>query len=423
MDAFQKIAYEKYKSGENIAILGPAGSGKSFIIGCIQQHASENKKICATTAMTGCAAVLLDCGASTLHSWAGIGLGNAPIEDLIIRIQKTPASMERWILTNILIIDEISMLTAELFELLDTIGRKIRKNQRLFGGIQLVLSGDFLQLPPVEKKTRFCFESPLWINLEQVFLKTLWRQQDEQWQTILNEIRVGECSPESCALLETRCIDVPEDLKIKPTKLYCRRADVDAINRTELDALQGDEQVWLPDIEIQYKNVKIVEFLSDYRKELVSKMITNFEKHAQYEKVLRLKVGAQVMLVVNLDTPNGLVNGSRGIIISMDGGLPTVEFANGLRMVIEPYKWLIGGFDKFTKIYRTHIPLRLAYALTIHKSQGMTLDSAEIDIGESVFEYGQTYVALSRVKNLHGLYLQKFDPSKIKAHPKALSLK
>ena len=416
MDDSQKHAFEQYVSRKNLCITGPAGSGKSFLI---RRFISEGNEGVAITATTGTAAVLLGKGAKTLHSWAGIGLGKKHVADLVADIRRVTPLVLRWRQASTLIIDESSMLTAELFEKLEAIARSIRMNNDFFGGIQVVLVGDFYQLPPVGAGTKYCFESPLWKHIKVVQLQTIWRQQDDVWRNMLNEIRVGVCSQECHDKLMERMIEPDRTQAIQPTRLYCRRLDVDCINQREHDKLEGEEETWVRRIDIRGTRSGLPEIA--YDKKNVDIQVELYEKNAQYYQTLRLKPKDQVMLVANLATDLGLCNGSRGVVTRIEKNIPYVRFLNGIEMPIDYHEWEIGESHRQT-IYAQQIPLRLAYALTIHKSQGMTLDCAEVDIGSAVFEHGQTYVALSRIKSLDGLYIMGFDPSKIKVDMRVKTL-
>lgn len=415
MDNSQQHALEQFLSNKSLCITGPAGTGKSFLI---QKFISSGNENIAITATTGTAAVLLGKGAKTLHSWAGIQLGTKPVVELISNIRRVTALAIRWRQVKTLIVDECSMLTAELFEKLEAIARDIRMNDTFFGGIQLVLVGDFYQLPPVGAGTRFCFESPLWKNIETIQLNTIWRQRDDVWKNILNEIRIGICSQASRDKLVERMVEPDRTQPIQPTKLYCRRLDVDCINQREHDRLEGTEETWLRRIDIRGIKSGLPEL--PYDKRAIDIQTEFYEKNAQYYQTLSLKPKDQVMLIANLATDIGLCNGSRGVVTRIEKNIPYVRFLNGLEMPIDYHEWEIGESHRQT-IYAQQIPLRLAYAITIHKSQGMTLDCAEVDIGSSVFEHGQTYVALSRIKSLDGLYIMGFDPSKIKVDKRVKS--
>lgn len=396
----QLRAFESYKNSENIFISGYAGTGKSYLIKNIYEDATKNGKKIQITAMTGCAAVLLG-NAKTLHSWASIGIGNAPIEKLIANIRKYNKT-ENWTKLDILVIDEISMMSKTLFELLDAIAKKMRKNQKIFGGIQLICCGDFHQLPPVENE--FCFESPLWDKtfIKQVVFKENFRQKgDLEYQTVLNEIREGQVSPESCKLL-IECSKKEITDEIKPTVLYPTKKFADQINQFELMTIDEEQHIYLKLFTPEVSGGPIKDELE--------------KQKGMYEDKLILKVGSQVMCIANISQDEGIVNGSQGIIIGFVNGYPEVKFKHITR-VIQPHKWIN---DKYEDYGISQIPLILSWAITIHKAQGITLDNAMINIGSSVFEYGQAYVALSRLTSREGLYIKSLDIAKIRANPKVI---
>ena len=426
----QQIAFDKYVQGHNIFITGPGGSGKSALIRLINDHAFKHFKGIYVTAMTGCAAVLLNCKAKTLHSWAGIGLGNGTIEQLVTKIKKNKFAKALWKSTDILVVDEVSMLSLKLFNVLNAIGKAVRNNPNPFGGIQLVFSGDFFQLPPVGDKDesdtqRFCFESEDWNTVFrphcQIQLIKIFRQTDETYSTILNQIREGKIRRKSNDLI-LQYVGRPfaADLLVEPTKLFPTRVKVENINNTKMSALQSDEKEfkikYLKDLEMT-RNERITR--CDYTDKDIQMELEFLANNLICEKEMKLKVGAQVMSIINIQSDRGLdvCNGSQGIITGFCAisGCPQVKFNNGIEMIMTRNIW---QSDKIPGIGVSQVPLILAWALTIHKSQGATLDAAEIDVGSGIFECGQTYVALSRVKNLNGLYLTSFDASKIRINRK-----
>jgi ATP-dependent DNA helicase PIF1 len=248
----QQIAFDKYVRGNNIFITGPGGSGKSELIRLIYKDANRRFKDIQVTALTGCASILLNCKAKTLHSWAGIGLGNASTESLILKIKKNKFQKAIWKQTDILVVDEVSMLSHKLFNLLNDIGRAIRGNQKPFGGIQLIFSGDFYQLPPVgdyldPDTQRFCFESDMWNMVFhrdcQIELKKIFRQTDEIYSTILNQIREGKIKRKSNELLLGYVgRELSKELVVAPTKLYPTKNKVEQINLMRMTALNSEEK-------------------------------------------------------------------------------------------------------------------------------------------------------------------------------------
>lgn len=418
----QAAAFEAVKSGKNLFLTGPAGSGKSYLIRRIVEWAEDTKKTLHVTALTGCAALLLGNKAKTLHSWAGIGLGRGSADMLATAIAKNPHAKRRWKRTEILIVDEVSMMTPELFEKLDAIGKRIRTSLKPWGGIQLIVCGDYFQLPPVMKGIsgegspgRFAFESPAWTAamLQPVVLTKIERQTDLAFQQLLNECRIGEPSAKTIELLKSRQNLDWKSRMIRPTLLFSRNADVDAINEKNIAALKKPLKVFDAITSI-VRNPDFPDIPMPTGEELET-IVSKLDNDANYAPHLELCLGAQVMLLINRDIEARLVNGSRGVIVDFsDDGFPMVQFLHG-----DPIKIGYNDYESNTcpHVTRQQVPLRVAYAVTIHKSQGATLDCALVDIGNSTFEFGQAYVALSRVRDLESLYIHNLVPSKIKAHP------
>jgi ATP-dependent DNA helicase PIF1 len=432
----QLDVFSKYKQGENIFITGPGGTGKSAIIREIYRHAKENGREIQVCALTGCAAVLLQCNAKTIHSWAGIGQGTGSIESIVEKVASSRHRKKNWNQTEILVVDEVSMMSLKLFELLDAVGKKVRKAAwKPFGGIQVIFSGDFYQLPPVGdadeiETSQFCFESAFWNVVfkreNQIPLVQIFRQSDPVYAAILNQLREGKLKRSSYEILMGRVgKSVVDDgiVDIQPTKLFPRRHKVEQVNQLEMAKLCGEEKVYkmkrLYDASggggggsgggVGGGAKKVV--ISNEDKEYE---FTYLEKSVSAEMQVRLKVGAQVMCIVNMETSSGvrLCNGSQGIILRFNSvGMPVVKY-HGIEqeVTMEYHTW---ASESCPGMGVSQMPLILAWALTIHKAQGTTLELAEIDVGNDVFECGQTYVALSRVKSLSGLYLSSFNYTKI----------
>ena len=421
----QQLSFDKYIQGKNIFITGPGGTGKTALIKKMKQHSIDNFKNMQVCALTGCAAVLLGCSAKTIHSWAGIGLASGPIDGIVSRVMRNRYAKTVWKSVNILVVDEVSMLSKKLFETLDLVGQSTRGNKKVFGGIQIIFSGDFYQLPPVGNKdepetSQFCFESGLWMRAfapeDHIELTKIFRQSDPVYQKILNELREGRLKKSSNIILLNNVNRlIPKDAMIRPTKLYPTRNKVDNINRDEMSKLPGE----IYEFELKYRtdlemtNVQRMQRLS-FTKENITTELMYLKGNVRCDSTICLKKGAQVMCVVNIPLSNGgiICNGARGILMDVtENNLPVVLFNNGYQMTMAYHVW---ESENIPGIGISQIPLISAWALTIHKAQGATLDVAEVDAGSGIFECGQTYVALSRIKSLDGLYLSSFDVNRVK---------
>ena len=430
----QVLALQKYQAGANLFLTGPGGSGKTELIRRMVKLAHEGGKKIQVCALTGCAAVLLACKAKTVHSFAGIGLANGSVEEVVRKVVSNKYKLKNWVGIDILIIDEVSMMSSKIFEILDFIARKSRKKMDIpFGGIQVVFSGDFYQLPPVgsndpgeEDSCAFCFESPNWRKTFDVTicLKTIFRQSDPVYTKILNQVRIGKLYKSSLDTLEKQ-VNKEFPLNFKPTILLPRRKDAETINTKEINALGGETKI--------YKIAKIKDMPASSKAPLPAsskasgeKMITEEQYENEYnylvnniiaDKEIVLKVGAQVMCIANVDMESDeqVVNGSQGIVVGFVGELPLVQFNNGTKRTVGYHIWVSETLPNFGI---KQIPLIYAWAITIHKAQGVSLDMAQIDAGSNIFECGQTYVALSRVKSLEGLFLTALNPQKIKVNKK-----
>ena len=437
------VLYELVK-GNNIGLLGAAGCGKSYLLSIIcnelpgiRQRLDPGNDMCRCNiqvcALTGCAALLLGNKAKTLHSWAGIGIGKGTVDELLQKIRKNTKARRNWISTDILIIDEVSMLTAELLDKLNAIAQIIRKNTNPFGGIQLLLVGDFYQLPPVIKsanvqeqyevngvKTVFAFESETWSKFIHICIELtiIQRQKDPVFQQIVKEARIGKLSKESGAIIKGCMGRDWQNQKIRPTLIFPRRAEVDMINDSNLKALVAASPLHTYKAKLLYDDTKLGKHFSE-KDEQFQRTLLYMDNDAAYAVELELVLDAQVMLIANIDSTIGLVNGSRGVIVGFcpSTDFPMVEFINGIRKPIGLHTWSIDGYEY---VSRAQIPLRLSWSITSHKVQGSSLDCALVDLGTSNFEFGQAYVSLSRVRSIEALYVHDFNPTVFRAHPKVV---
>jgi len=440
----QQEAYDKFTNGENLFITGPGGTGKTKLVNHLVEYSSEINKKTQVCALTGCAAVLLGNKARTIHSWSGIKLAKGKKEKIIADVLKNKKAVKEWKSINCLILDEVSMLSKKIFEILEEIARKARNKPQIFGGMQVIFLGDFFQLPPIESENdpdteRFCFESPIWDKLfskeNHIQLTKIFRQTDPIYIDILMQIRKGELDIDKTKILESyvkREYDEEKNNGIVPTNLFALRAKTDYINSQMFSKIGEKEYVNDAIIKIDCTTyldtgkvipIELIERCNRLSIEEKEYEIENLFNTSTCAKILRFKKGAAVMCTVNLDMDNGICNGAQGKIIDIlenqqneqnKEPIIIVKFSNGITKRIEPKYW---QSDEYPKLAIGNYPLMLAWALTIHKIQGATLSLAEIDVGNTVFEYGQSYVALSRIQSLEGLYLSAFNPNKIRANP------
>lgn len=408
----QKEAYDLVLKGRNVFITGEAGSGKSHLISLIRSNVSRFKQI-VVTSTTGISAVSIN--GVTLFSYLGIGLGTGEATNLYLKIKKSPTHLKRWKELNVLVIDEVSMLSPVLFDKLETLARSIRQNNLPFGGIQLVLSGDFFQLPPVKADGELCFDALSWercigdniINLTKNFRQ----ETDVEFQTCLNECRIGELSQKTIDMLKSRVgVKIENDYGILPTRLYSLNSDVDCENESEMSRLlKEDDSLEVFQYDLTYKiNKPGMKYTEEFIKKNVNAPFT-----------LELCKGAQVMLLQNLEIESQLCNGSRGVVVGFNkSDLPIVTFLNGEKRVIQHHTWIVE--ENGVEICSIEqVPLKLAYAMSIHKSQSSTLDCVIVDLA-NIFEYGQFYTALSRCRALKGLSLRNFNLSCVRTNEKVI---
>lgn len=400
----QNEALELLKMGKNIFLTGAAGSGKTYVLNQYIQYLKSHEIPHAVTASTGIAATHLQ--GMTIHSWSGIGIKDDLDRKDLEKLKKNSRIKQHYEKAKVLIIDEISMLHPHQLDMVDQVAKYILKNDEPFGGMQVILCGDFFQLPPVSNTTTdeksFAYESIAWQNADfhVCYLQEQHRQTNDELLTILNDIRSGTAGEHTKVPLRTRYKKEPEG-DIKATKLYSRNINVDSINERELEKIDREE-ISFP-METKGNN----------------KLIDGLKKSCLAPEELRIKVGAQVMFIKN-DPMGRYVNGTRGVVIGYhkQHGWPVVRTVNNKTITAYPEDW---KFEDNGKVRATlsQVPLRLAWAITIHKSQGMTLDAAEMDLGDT-FEPGMGYVALSRVRKLNGLKLMNLNEMALRVHPKIL---
>ncbi|KAF4462364.1 DNA repair and recombination pif1 mitochondrial [Fusarium albosuccineum] len=438
---------------QSVFFTGAAGTGKSVLMRAIisdlkKKYAKDPERV-AVTASTGLAACNI--GGITLHSFSGIGLGKEDAPTLIKKIRRNPKAKNRWLKTKCLVIDEVSMVDGELFDKLSQIGRTIRNNGRPWGGIQLVITGDFFQLPPVpdhgaKRETKFAFDAATWttsidhtIGLTQVF-----RQRDPQFANMLNEMRLGRISEDTVRAFKALARPLNFNDGLGTAELFSTRNEVEGSNERRLRELPG--------------TVRRYDALDTGKEEVRDKLLMNM----MAPKSIDLKLNAQVMLIKNLD--ESLVNGSLGKVIGFSDEktfdmtsvddyddddpmakarrkllksfsrdaetsssgvkFPVVQFmaTDGTSRVIlcQPEEWKVELPNGEVQAKRTQLPLILAWALSIHKAQGQTLERVKVNLGR-VFEKGQAYVALSRATTQDGLQVLGFEKSKVMAHPRVIT--
>lgn len=397
----QDLALEVMLAGESVLLTGPAGAGKTFVLSRFIKLAKSEGKHVSVTATTGLAATHL--GGTTIHSWAGIGIHDVLPKDFTDHMAKGRREIIEK--TDVLIIDEISMLHDFRLDLVDQVCRGVRGKDEPFGGLQVIMSGDFFQLPPVNRNDSragsFVVDSQAWRELDPVicYLEEQHRQDDEELLEILNALRSGDIRRRHAEKLLSRIDAEPAD-ETALTELHTVNIDVDRINEAQLDTLPGDELIYT---QTSTGSDNYVESL---------------QRSVLAPSNLRLKKGALVMAVKN-SLDRKYANGSLGRVVDFEPvtEYPVVEFLNGRVVSMMPDSWELRDGDK-KRASISQIPLRLAWAITVHKSQGMTLEAARIDLRKAFVE-GMGYVALSRVKNLSSLYLTGINQMALRASEEA----
>ncbi len=400
----QEQALNVLKTGGNVFLTGEPGSGKTYVINQYIAWLEACGLKVAVTASTGIAATHI--GGMTLHSWSGIGARNTMTRydlDQIVSKEKVVTRVKK---THVLVIDEISMLDGKLLDMLNVILRTIRQNSEPFGGMQVVFVGDFYQLPPVAgqgEMVRYAFESRAWEEARPLicYLTEQHRQEDELLLSLLSSIRANDVEDEHFTLLSEQVdIGYPE---VEPTRLYTHNADVDAVNEAKLKELKG--------------SVRRFTMTGKGSKPLQEALA----KSCLSPDVLELKEDAMVMCTKN-NFEAGYVNGTLGRVVEFDPmeGFPIIETLSGRRIKIEPASWSVAEDNKVLAEV-VQVPLRLAWAITVHKSQGMSLDAVEVDLSRA-FVFGQGYVALSRVRTLTGLKVLGMSPTALRVDPKIVQI-
>jgi len=435
----QQVALQKFKNGNNLFITGPGGTGKTRLISQLVEWSKQKSLQYQVCAMTGCASVLLNCNARTLHSWSGIKLARGTHAQILSSVAKNKNIMANWRKIKVLIIDEISMMSCKIFEVIENIARIAKMSMLPFGGIQVIFTGDFYQLPPVgnqyeQDSNKFCFESELWhkvFSLENhIQLTTIFRQKDPLYIDILLQIREGYISDANKEILKSyvkREYDIEKNNGCIPSKIFSVKSKVDFVNNAMFSKLEGETHEFKL---ISRSNMTI--FVDSSKPLSIAQIDNGKNMNAQqvafeidqlitntgFPSSVVLKIGAIVMCTANIDMDQSICNGSQGIVIDMCGSdgakIPVVRFSNGIVKAIH-FHYIQS--EDHPNIAIAQIPLTLAWGMTIHKIQGATMKMAEMDLGNSIFEYGQIYVALSRVESLEGLYLSAFHAHKIKANP------
>ncbi len=389
----QKTALTILKLGHTTFLTGQAGSGKSYVLREYVDYLKKHGVKFAVTASTGIASTHIS--GSTIHSWSGIGIKDKLTKFDLDALEEKQNLHKRWTETQVLIIDEVSMLHANFLDMLNSVAKHIRRDTRPFGGMQVIFSGDFFQLPPVVRTENhipgakvYAFLSNAWVEAKPVicYLTEQHRQDDDQLLSLLKAIRGGEIDDGHYDTLR----EVSEKKSKKSTlKLYTHNENVDKINEKFFDELDGDEHYY--------------EMVTKGKKNLVDSLKSN----CLAPETLRLKIGTKVMCIKNAQDKS-YVNGSLGVITAIaDDGFPVVSLNSGRKITVRGDSWKIEEDGK-VKAEISQLPLRYAWAITVHKSQGMTLDEAEMDLSRT-FVRGQGYVALSRLTTLDGLYLTGFN--------------
>lgn len=418
----QKTALGFLKTGANVFLTGEPGSGKTHTINAYVSYLRDHGIEPAITASTGIAATHI--GGMTIHSWTGIGIKKVLSEMDLDKLSQNERLVRRAEKTPILIIDEISMLDAQTLTAVDQACKALKSNDAPFGGMQIVFVGDFFQLPPIVRDNNsfgggsddgsigrqsatlkhFAFYSQSWKEADPVvcYLSEQHRHVDQELTSLLNSLRFGELNGGVHETLKKRLTPHLKSEAKDKTRLYAHNVNVDDVNARMLSSLPGEEKTF------------------DAVTRGAPALVDQIKRGCLSPERLYLKVGAQVMFTKN-SFEDGYVNGTLGEVVGFTpAGGPKIRTKKGKVINVTEDEWSISDGDKILARF-TQLPLRLAWAITIHKSQGMTLDEAIIDLSQ-VFEFGQGYVALSRVKTLSGLHLIGYNDRSLEVHPDILKI-
>ena len=385
--------------GDSVFLTGAPGAGKTYVLNQFVGRAERAGKGVAVTASTGIAASHI--GGTTIHSWSGLGILDELSDEDLKRLAGSERLAKRYNGTDVLVIDEVSMLHGHRLDMINRLAKALRQSEDPFGGMQIILVGDLFQLPPISHGSDvfdFAHLSAAWAELNPriCYLTEQHRQAgNDALLGLLEAMRLDEVTEDHGRLLEERLHQAP-DSRTAVTRLYSHNVDVDAINQRHLDELPGQAKHF----QMRAKGGKA--------------KIEQLSKGLLAPEDLELKVGAEVMFVAN-NFAGGFVNGSRGRVVEFNDSGPVVRLLNGRNITVEPHSWSLSE-DGRIRAEISQLPLRLAWAITIHKSQGMSLDAAEIDLSRA-FTPGMGYVALSRVRGLDGLYLRGVNAMAMAMHP------
>lgn len=393
----QEQAIKIMLSRENVFLTGAPGAGKTYTLNKFIEQAEKAGKLIAITASTGIAASHI--GGTTIHSWSGLGISEEITKYDLQRYERNSRLIKRYRNTDVLVIDEISMLHGKRLDMVNYLAKMLRKSALPFGGMQVILVGDLFQLPPVSRDTDvldFAHLSKAWAELRpQICYLTEQHRQDpdDPLLKMLDAMRADSVGDRHLSILRGRTVSAEPDVSL--TRLYSHNVDVDAINQEHLDALPG----------------KIKRFKMSHGGD--PRKVEAMKRNLLAPEVLELKEGAEVMFVAN-NFAAGFVNGTRGRVLKFKGGDPIVKMQSGRVIRVEEHTWKMKE-DDVVVAEVSQVPLRLAWAITIHKSQGMSLDAALVDLSKA-FTPGMGYVALSRVRSLDGLYLQGINDTALIMH-------